>query len=315
MLKYLGKRVLFGCLSIFLLVTIAFFLTRSMPGSPFQTSNVSDEVLEKMEEQYGLREPILIQYQTYLKNLLKGDMGISYQKPGLRVTDVIQNAFWPTVIVGGLATMTALIFGTGLGIWQACSERSWVRHVLLLFTMFGTGIPNFVIASVSALVFGVLFKMLPISGLTGWQSYILPVLSLSIYPMAVVTRMTESSFSKEMKKEYVRLAKAKELPEWKILFVHVLKNAWIPVLNYMGPTAAFLLTGSFVVESIFNIPGLGREFVNSIGNRDYTMILGLTTFMGIVVVVINILVDLLCAWLDPKIRLAYGKDAKYDTSI
>ena len=115
-------------------------------------------------------------------------------------------------------------------------------------------------------------------------------------------------FTKEMKKEYVLLAKAKELPKWKILFVHVLKNAWIPVLNYMGPTAAFLLTGSFVVESIFNIPGLGREFVNSIGNRDYTMILGLTTFMGIVVVVVNILVDLLCACLDPKIRLAYGKD-------
>ena len=308
MVKYIGKRLLFGALSVFLLVTIAFFLTRSMPGSPFQSGNVSEDVLEKMEEQYGLNEPVIIQYKTYLVNLLHGDMGISYQKPGVRVSDVIRNGFWPTIIVGGFATLTALLGGTVLGVWESCTKKSWVKHGLLLFSMFGTGIPNFVIASVSALVFGVILKMLPISGLTGWQSYILPVLSLSIYPMAVVTRMTESSFTKEMKKEYVLLAKAKELPKWKILFVHVLKNAWIPVLNYMGPTAAFLLTGSFVVESIFNIPGLGREFVNSIGNRDYTMILGLTTFMGIVVVVVNILVDLLCACLDPKIRLAYGKD-------
>ena len=201
--------------------------------------------------------------------------------------------------------MTALMGGTLLGIWQASSKRKSVRHGILFGTMLGTGIPNFVIALLLALLFGVKWKLLPITGLSGWKSYILPVFSLAVYPMSVVTRIMQNTFREEMKKDYVVLAKAKGMKWGQIAFTHVLKNAWIPVLNYAGPAAAFLLTGSFVIESIFTIPGLGREFVGSIANRDYTLILGLTVFMGTVVIGINLLVDLICAWLDPRIRKNY----------
>lgn len=305
MLRYTGKRILTGLLSLFVLVTATFFLTRQMPGSPFQVGNVSEEILESMEEEYGLNEPFFVQYRMYLGNLLHGDFGVSYKKPGVTVTEVIQRAWPATGKVGGLAVLTALAGGTLLGIWQASSKKKAVKNGILFGTMLGSGIPNFVIALLLVLLFGVKWKWFPIAGLSGWTSYILPVVSLAVYPMSVVTRIMQNTFQEEMQKDYVVLAKAKGL-EWKqIALTHILKNAWIPVLNYAGPAAAFLLTGSFVVESIFTIPGLGREFVGSIANRDYTLILGLTVFMGAVVIGINLLVDLLCAWLDPRIRKNY----------
>lgn len=305
MVRYIGKRIALGLLSILLLVTAAFFLTRCMPGSPFSTGNVSEEVLDKIEEEYGLNEPVFVQYKTYVENLLKGDFGMSYKKTGLKVTDVIVMAWKPTAVIGGLATLLAFLGGTLLGIWYVYTKKEVVKQGILFFSILGTSVPNFVLAAMLALLFGILFQLLPISGLISWQSYILPVAALSVYPMSVVTRLAGSALETELSKEYVLLARAKELPEWRILLDHVLRNAWTPVLNYIGPASAFLLTGSFVVESCFNIPGLGREFVNSITNRDYTMILGLTVFMGIVVIVVNLLVDLLCAWLDPKVLKSY----------
>ena len=164
------------------------------------------------------------------------------------------------------------------------------------------------IALLLALVFGVQWKLLPVVGLDSWTSYLLPVLSLAAYPTAVVTRLMCHACRQELQKEYVVLVKVKGLSMRRIAWTHVWKNAWIPVLNYAGPAAAFLLTGSFVVESIFTIPGLGREFVNSIANRDYTLIMGLTIFMGVVVIGVNLAVDLLCAWMDPRIRKSYLKD-------
>ena len=302
MLTYTGKRILTGILSLFILVTVSFFLTRMMPGSPFQSGNVSEEVMQSIEKEYGLDKPVFAQYTTYVGNLVTGDLGVSFKKPGVTVVEVIGRA-WPiTASIGGLAILVAAVFGTLLGIWQASSDRSAVKGSIFIGTILGTGIPNFVVALLLMLVFGVKLKLLPISGLTSAANYILPVLSLAVYPMSVVARLMQNTFQEEMKKEYVRMAKAKGLKFGQIVVGHILKNAWIPVLNYLGPAAAFLLTGSFVVESIFTIPGLGREFVNSIGNRDYTLILGLTVFMGTMVIGINLLTDLLCAWLDPRIR-------------
>lgn len=309
MLKYMGKRIATGILSLFVLVTAAFFLTRQMPGSPFQAGNISETVLKAIENEYGLNEPVQVQYQRYLKNLLHGDLGVSYKKPGVTVGEVIRRAWPATGKIGGLAVLTALGGGTLLGIWQALSKSRVVRNGIFFGTMLGTGLPNFVVALLLALVFGVKLKLVPIAGLNGWTSYILPVVSLSVYPMAVVTRMMRNAFQEEMQKDYVVMAKAKGLKKQQIVFTHILKNAWIPVLNYVGPTAAFLMTGSFVVESIFTIPGLGREFVNSIANRDYTLILGLTVFMGAMVIGINLLVDVICACLDPRIRRNYEDDS------
>lgn len=308
MIRYTGKRFLISLLSVWMLITVAFFLTRQMPGSPFQTGNVSGEVLEQMEQEYGFAQPVSAQYVTYMRNLLHGDLGISYMNPGESVTEVIARALPTTLSLGILAVIVSLVAGTLLGMLQAFSQKRWVRTTILFGTIFGAGIPNFVIALLLALVFGVQWKLLPVVGLDSWTSYLLPVLSLAAYPTAVVTRLMCHACRQELQKEYVVLAKVKGLSMRRIAWTHVWKNAWIPVLNYAGPAAAFLLTGSFVVESIFTIPGLGREFVNSIANRDYTLIMGLTIFMGVVVIGVNLAVDLLCAWMDPRIRKSYLKD-------
>lgn len=308
MIRYTGKRFLISLLSVWMLITVAFFLTRQMPGSPFQTGNVSGEVLEQMEQEYGFDQPVSAQYVTYMRNLLHGDLGISYMNPGESVTEVIARALPTTLFLGILAVIVSLVAGTLLGMLQAFSQKRWVRTTILFGTIFGAGIPNFVIALLLALVFGVQWKLLPVVGLDSWTSYLLPVLSLAAYPTAVVTRLMCHACRQELQKEYVVLAKVKGLSMRRIAWTHVWKNAWIPVLNYAGPAAAFLLTGSFVVESIFTIPGLGREFVNSIANRDYTLIMGLTIFMGVVVIGVNLAVDLLCAWMDPRIRKSYLKD-------
>ena len=308
MIRYTGKRFLISLLSVWMLITVAFFLTRQMPGSPFQTGNVSGEVLEQMEQEYGFAQPVSAQYVTYMRNLLHGDLGISYMNPGESVTEVIARALPTTLSLGILAVIVSLVAGTLLGMLQAFSQKRWVRTTILFGTIFGAGIPNFVIALLLALGFGVQWKLLPVVGLDWWTSYLLPVLSLAAYPTAVVTRLMCHACRQELQKEYVVLAKVKGLSMRRIAWTHVWKNAWIPVLNYAGPAAAFLLTGSFVVESIFTIPGLGREFVNSIANRDYTLIMGLTIFMGVVVIGVNLAVDLLCAWMDPRIRKSYLKD-------
>ena len=305
MLRYSMKRIGMGVVSLLMLITITFLLVRLMPGSPFQTANVSEQVQQKIEEEYGLDKPILEQYQTYMYRLLHGDLGVSYKKAGVTVTSVIRQAAPDTMRIGILSAFVAFLGGTVLGIWQVLSKKTFIRQGIITGTMFGTCVPNFVIALVTALLFGVHWKVLPIVGLNDWRGYILPVFTLSCYPMAVVTRMMKSSFEKELEQDYVVMAKAKHLSSFRIIVGHVLKNAWIPVLNYIGPATAFLITGSFAVESIFAIPGLGREFVNSIVNRDYTLILGLTIFMGSIVIAVNLFTDLLCAWLNPRIRTEY----------
>lgn len=302
MLTYIFRRIFIGILSLLILVTAAFFLTRMMPGSPFQSGNVSKEVLHSIEEEYGFDKPVAKQYFTYLGNLLKGDLGVSFKKPGVRVLDVISRAWPMTAVLGLLAVLTAIVVGSFLGLWQAISNNPLVKGGIFLITVLGTGIPNFVIALLLLFGFGVQLKLLPVVGLTGPLHYILPVISLAVYPSVVITRLVYNGVEEELGKDYVVMAKAKGLKFKRTLFTHILKNACFPVLNYIGPAAAFLLTGSFVVESIFTIPGLGREFVNSIGNRDYTLILGLTVFMGVVVIGINLLTDLLYIWLNPKVR-------------
>lgn len=300
--RYTCRRILLGILALFVLVTAAFFLTRMMPGSPFQSGNVSESVLRSLEREYGLDKPAGGQYVTYLGNLLRGDLGMSYKKPGTSVAEVIARAWPVTFFLGFLATLLAVVLGTVMGVWQAVTERKAVKGGIFLGTMLGTGMPNFVVALLLSLLFGVKLKFLPVSGLTGAANYVLPVVSLSVYPASAITRMIHNAAEEEMKRDYVVMARAKGLGRRRILFMHVLKNAWLPVLNYIGPAAAFLLTGSFVTESIFTIPGLGREFVTSIANRDYTLILGLTVFMGTVVIGINLITDLVGAWLDPRVR-------------
>jgi len=308
MARYTCRRILTGILSLFVLITVTFFLVRIIPGSPFQRGGVSESVVEAIEQEYGLNEPLFTQYLSYIGGVLHGDLGISYQDPAVRVTEVIARAWPVTASVGAAALIVSLILGTGLGILSAVSGRRSVKQVISAGGMIAAGIPGFAAAILLMLVFSVKLKLLPASGLLSPVHYILPVAALSLYPAAIVSRLVSSTLETELTKDYVLFARAKGLGRRQVIFTHALKNAYLPVINYIGPASASLLTGSFVVESIFTIPGLGREFVGSITNRDYTLILGLTVFMGAVVILVNLITDLLCAWLDPKTRRAYREE-------
>lgn len=308
MARYTCRRILTGLLSLFVLITVTFFLVRIIPGSPFQRGGVSESVVEAIEQEYGLNEPLFTQYISYIGGVLHGDLGISYQDPAVRVTEVIARAWPVTASVGAAALIVSLILGTGLGILSAVSGWRSVKQVISAGGMIAAGIPGFAAAILLMLVFSVKLKLLPASGLLSPVHYILPVAALSLYPAAMVSRLVSSTLETELTKDYVLFARAKGLGRRRVIFTHALKNAYLPVINYIGPASASLLTGSFVVESIFTIPGLGREFVGSITNRDYTLILGLTVFMGAVVILVNLITDLLCAWLDPKTRRAYREE-------
>ena len=308
MARYTCRRILTGILSLFVLITVTFFLVRIIPGSPFQRGGVSESVVEAIEQEYGLNEPLFAQYISYIGGVLHGDLGISYQDPAVRVTEVIARAWPVTASVGAAALIVSLILGTGLGILSAVSGRRSVKQVISAGGMIAAGIPGFAAAILLMLVFSVKLKLLPASGLLSPVHYILPVAALSLYPAAMVSRLVSSTLETELTKDYVLFARAKGLGRRQVIFTHALKNAYLPVINYIGPASASLLTGSFVVESTFTIPGLGREFVGSITNRDYTLILGLTVFMGAVVIFVNLITDLLCAWLDPKTRRAYREE-------
>lgn len=305
MLGYTLKRLATGLVSLFVLATVTFFLVRLIPGSPFQNGGVSDQVVEAVEEEYGLNEPLFDQYLTYMGNLVHGDLGVSYQEPDTTVAEIIGRTWPVTVSLGIAALLVAVVLGTGLGILRAVSKNRIVREGILAGGMLAAGIPNFAVAILLLLVFSVKLGWFPAAGLLTPAHYVLPVISLALYPAAVISRLTGNTLSAELGKQYVLFARAKGLGRGRIIFTHALKNAWIPVLNYVGPASAFLLTGSFVVESIFTIPGLGREFVSSITNRDYTLILGLTVFMGMVVILVNLVTDLVCAWMDPRMRRSY----------
>lgn len=303
MAKYIGKRILMGIVSLFALITVTFFLTRLMPGNPFDISNVSQSIQDRMMSYYGLDQPVSVQFVRYLENLLHGDLGISYKKVGMTVNELIAMEAPYTMKLGAISYGVSLVIGVLLGIWMAVTKRESVRGGLTVLTVLGISIPNYVLALMLMLICGVTLQWFPVVGLTTWKHYIMPVITLSVYPIAQISKLVKSSFTEAMSQDYVVMARAKGLGRGRITLLHVLKNAMIPVITISGPMIAFLLTGSFVVENIFTIPGIGREFVNAVSNRDYTVIMGLTIFIGVILVLCNLISDIICAIVDPRIKL------------
>ncbi|MGN0355604.1 MAG: ABC transporter permease [Muricoprocola sp.] len=302
MAKYIGKRILFGIISLYALIVVVFCLTRMMPGDPFNYENINPSVREEMISHYGLDQPILTQLGIYLKNLLHGDLGISYKKPGMTVNHLIMTEAKYTINLGVIAYLIALVLGIIMGIGMAVTKHESIRGGLMVFTVMGISIPNYVLALLLMLVFGVTLKMVPVVGLGTWRHYILPVAALTVYPLAQISKLVRSSYSEAMNQDYVTMAKAKGISGFRISVEHILKNALIPVITASGPIIAFLITGSFVVEEIFTIPGIGREFVDAVSNRDYTVIMGLTIFLGVILMLCNLLADIICVLVDPRIK-------------
>lgn len=302
MVRYIIKRLFIGVVTIWALITITFFLIRIMPGSPFEADNLSQSAIEQLELTYGLDEPMWKQYILYMENLMHGDLGISYKK-NVSVNTLIARGFPYTLSIGLLSIAVSAFIGILMGIWMATSKQLAVKNTLLGIATLGVSIPGFVTAILLMMVFGVWWPVLPIVGLGSPANYILPVAAQSFGQIASIARLTKSTYSEAIQMDYATMARAKGLSNLYITARHVLKNALIPVVTYFGPAIAFLITGSFVVESIFSIPGIGREFTNAITNRDYTVVLGFSVFIGVIITVANLAVDIICSLIDPRIKL------------
>jgi len=306
MLRYVIKRLLAGVLTMVVLITVAFFMMHAMPGGPFSPSeekNVPPEVLERIAASYGLDQPVWKQYLTYWKNLLNGDLGISYKTVGT-VREKIAGHFPYSAQVGGLAVLFSLLIGIPMGLIAALYRGKAADMATLALATVGISVPVFVLSLLLSYLFSVKLKWLPTYGLDSWACYILPVVCLSMNPIAYIARQTRSSMLEALEQDYIRTARAKGVSELIVVAKHALKNALTPIITYLGPLVAGLLTGSFVVESRFAIPGLGYYFVRSISDRDYTMIMGIVIFFGLFVVICNLVSDILLAIVDPRVKLA-----------
>ena len=304
--KYILKRLLIGVVTLLALATITFFLMHIIPGSPFagETSKLPAAVKEKLIAKYGLDKPLVVQYVTYLRNAIHGDFGTSLNRKGREVMEIIMGGIRPTASLGLVAFVIAMTVGILLGTISAFSRQRWVSGLVAVISTIGVSVPSFLIALLMMLVFGVLLGWLPIVGLSSWRHYIMPGIALSLAPIAMIARLVRSSLLEVMRQDYMVLARSKGTPELQVITRHALKNALIPVITYAGPLIATLLTGSFVIETLFSIPGIGAEFVTSVSNRDYTLIMALTIFYGAFIIVANIVTDLITAAIDPRIRLS-----------
>ena len=305
MLKYVIKRLLYGAVTLFALMAITFFLMHSIPGSPFagEMSKLPASVKELMIQHYQLDQPTYVQFFSYLKNVLQGDFGTSLVRKGHNVMDIINRGLPYTAKLGACAFCVAMVLGVLLGAVSAFSKKKWVQGLTAFIATIGVSVPSFLFALFLMYVLGVWLKILPIIGLNSPQSFVMPSIALAMSPIAMISRLTKSSLSEELRQDYMILALSKGTGYTKAIFKHALKNAIIPVITYAGPLLATLLTGSFVVESMFSIPGIGAEFVGSVSNRDYTLIMALTIFYGGMVIVANIITDVISAMIDPRIRL------------
>lgn len=304
MIFYILKRLWTTLLTLFMVVTLTFFLLRLMPGGPFDgEKNLPPKIKAKIEEKFGLDKPLLTQYKDYTLNLLKGDLGPSMKREGRTVNWVIGYSFPTSAKLGGVAVILSLTMGLILGIISALNFNKWPDSFCMVLSTLGVTIPSFVIGVFLMYTFGVYYRVLPITGLKTLDSYILPSIALSGYSIAFISRLARSKLIEVMKSDYIRTAKSKGLSRGKIIIKHALRNTLIPIVTYLGPLIAAILTGSFVIESIFAIPGLGSEFVTTITNRDYTVVMGVTIFYSTFLMLCNLVVDILYVIIDPRIKL------------
>ena len=291
-------------LTIYLVSTITFFLMNLVPGGPFLAEKaVSPQAQAEMEEKYGLDKPLSVQYKNYMLGLVKGDLGLSVKQRGRTVAQIIATKFPVSARLGGLSILAAVCVGIPLGSIAAFNRGKWADNVVIFIATCGIAVPSFVICTLLLMLFGLKLGWLPTVGLNSVLHYIMPVTALAFYPTAYIARLMRSSMLDVLGQDYMRTARAKGLGQFKCIFKHALRNAVLPVVTYLGPLLAYTLTGSFVVEKIFTIPGLGSEFVGSITGRDYPLIMGTTIFLAVLIVSMNVIVDIAYKLIDPRIKL------------
>jgi len=303
-LRHTVSRLIGLIPTLLVLITIAFFLIRLAPGGPFDSEKIlPPEIRANLDAKYHLDEPLIQQYFRYLGQIVTLDFGPSFQYKDWTVNELIAQGFPVSMTIGGLAMMLAFFLGTLIGVVAAMRQNSAVDYSLMGVAMLGVSIPNFVVAPLLILVVAVYAGWLPAGG-WDWsvQRMVLPVITLALPAIAYIARLTRGSMIEILHSNYIRTARAKGLPEYLVISRHALKPALLPVISFMGPATAGLITGSVVIERIYSIPGLGSYFVQGALNRDYTLVMGVVIFYGVIIILLNFIVDILYAWMNPRIR-------------
>jgi len=301
---YIVKRVLLAIFTIFLVITITFFAMKAIPGGPFLSEKAATPaVTAQLEAKYGLDKPIMEQYVTYLNDVLHFDFGPSIKNRGRTVTELMMEGFQTSGKLGIIAACVAIALGLTMGALAAVFHDKWIDKLIMVLSTASVAMPSFVIATILLLLFCVALPLFPSNGSTG-AGLVLPVVALAMYPTAYITRLTRSSMLDVMGQDYIRTARAKGVSPTKVIFKHSLKNSVTPVITYVGPMIAFILTGSLVVEQIFAVPGIGKYFFSSIINRDYPMVMGTTIFLATIMVIMNLLSDIAYKIFDPRVDLS-----------
>ncbi|MCL2566734.1 MAG: oligopeptide ABC transporter permease OppB [Alphaproteobacteria bacterium] len=304
MVSYILKRLLIFVPTLFIIITASFFLMRMAPGSPFDGERaISEEIRANILKSYDLDKPMFQQYTNYLFNVIRGDFGPSLKIKDFTVSELIYKSAPTSLTLGFLAMFIAVLLGVFLGSISALHQNSKMDYSIMSFAMVGIVIPNYAIAPILTLIFGIYLAILPVGGWYGVSYMILPTIALSLPYIAYIARITRGSMLDVLSTNFIRTAYAKGLSERKILFKHALKPAILPVVSYLGPSIAGIMTGSVVIESIFDIPGLGRYFIQGSLNRDYPLVMGLVIFYAFIIITMNLIVDILYAYLDPKVKL------------
>ena len=303
MLSYIGRRVLWIIPVLFAVSIITFLLMHSVPGGPWdREKRLPQSVVDGLNAKYGLDQPVYIQYITWAGKFLQGDFGPSYRYVDRSVNDIVASGIWTTVQLGIMAFLLSVAVGIPLGIFAALGHNRGPDYVSTSVSIIGIATPSFVLSILLIVFFAVQLRWFPTGGWNGPQYWVLPTIALAGFPIAVIARYTRASMLEVTRKDFVRTAHSKGLKDQAVVSRHMIRNALIPVVTILGPTLAFLVTGSFIIETIFGIPGIGRFYITAIGTRDYGLLMAMTMLYAFAVAFLNVVVDVLYAYIDPRIR-------------
>ena len=311
MIKYLIRRLVFMVLSLWLIITITFFLMRIAPGNPFTSEKKIPPVIEaNLHAHYGLDQPWYVQYGEYLLKVVQWDFGPSFKYKSQTVNELINDGFPVSFVLGVEAILISLAIGVILGVIAALSHNKWQDYFAMIVAVLGISVPSFIMAAFLQYIFAVKLGIFPVARWGTFMHIVLPALALAASPTAFIARLTRSSMLEVLSNDYIKAARAKGISGFKITVKHTIRNAILPVVSYMGPLTAGIVTGSFVIEKLFGIPGLGSQFVKSINNRDYTVIMGVTVFYSVILLVSVLLVDILYGLIDPRMKLSREREGE-----
>lgn len=308
MVRFVLQKFFFTLVSLYVLATSTFVLMKVIPGNPFLSEKTPKAIQERIMAHYGLDRPIWEQYVNYMGNLLQFDLGISMKYQYRTVVKIIGEAFPLSAQLGIVSVIVATFIGVALGTIAALYHRKFLDHFTMVLAVVGVSIPSFVLAPLLQYFLAAKVRIFPVAGLTSPLHFVLPTIALCALSIAFIARLTRSTMLEVLKSDYIKTAKAKGLSSYVVTVRHALRNALLPVVTYLGPLTANVITGSIVIERIFGIPGLGQYFVESVNNRDYTMIMGITIFYGLILMVCRFLTDIAYVFVDPRIKLTGGKE-------